>query len=82
MLNQLVHVSNINKNLISVSKFARNNNVFFEFNSNSYHVKKHDTKKMIVKGTREDGLYVFQNFPQPGVFSAHNTIVASFQSAY
>jgi len=31
----------------------------------------------------KDGLYVFQNFfPQPHVFTAHNTTIASFQSAY
>jgi len=29
MLNQLLYVPKINKNLISVSKFARDNNIFF-----------------------------------------------------
>lgn len=34
-LDSLMHVPNITKNLISVSKFAHDNNVFFEFYSNA-----------------------------------------------
>ena len=38
-LHDLLHVPNITKNLLSVSKFARDNNVFFEFHPHSCYVK-------------------------------------------
>jgi len=31
ILNNLLHVPDINKNLVSVSKFAKDNHVYFEF---------------------------------------------------
>jgi histone deacetylase 1/2 len=38
-LNNLLHVPSITKNLVSVSKFAKDNNVFFEFHPNTCYVK-------------------------------------------
>jgi len=61
-LNQLLHVPNITKNLISVSKFVKDNNVFFKFYSNYCFVKQQDTKRIILQGKLKDGLYVFPPF--------------------
>lgn len=38
-LSNLLHVPDISKNLISVSKFARDDNVYFQFHSNCCFVK-------------------------------------------
>ena len=38
-LNNLLYVPSITKNLVSVSKFSRDNSVFFEFHPYSYFVK-------------------------------------------
>ena len=43
-LNKLLHVPHINKNVLSVSRFAHDNVVFFEFHPHHYLVKRHDTK--------------------------------------
>jgi len=50
LLSNLLHVPNISKNLISVSKFAKDNHVYLEFHANYYYVKKQDTNKIILKG--------------------------------
>lgn len=60
-LNSLLHVLAITKNLMSVSKFAKDNNVFFEFHSNSCFVKDHTSKNIILSGTFNQGLYVFDS---------------------
>ena len=56
-----MHVSSIKKNLISVSKFSKDNNVFFEFYLNFCHVKSLDSKKIVLQGHIKDGLYVFDS---------------------
>jgi len=55
----LLHVPNISKNLISVSKFANDNHVYLEFHVNYCYVKKQDTNQIILKGFLKNGLYVF-----------------------
>jgi len=49
-LPNLLHVPNISKNLISVSKFVKDNHVYLEFHVNYFYVKKKDTNKIILKG--------------------------------
>lgn len=52
----------ITKNLISISKFAKDNAVFFEFHPDFCHVKSQATKEVLLQGTvRDDGLYCFTN---------------------
>lgn len=61
-LNNLLHVPHITKNLISVSRFARDNSVFFEFHADSCYVKSQDSKESLLQGTlRSDGLYCFND---------------------
>ncbi|KAL3634153.1 hypothetical protein CASFOL_021207 [Castilleja foliolosa] len=58
-LKDLLHVPGITKNLISVSKFALDNNVFFEFHPFFCLVKDQVTQTTLLKGTLKEGLYQF-----------------------
>ena len=60
-LKNLIHVPIINKNLVNVSKFAKDNHVFFEFHPEYCVVKSQVTKKIVLRGQLRDGLYVFDN---------------------
>jgi len=55
-LNQLLYVPRITKNLMSVSKFAKDNNVYFRLYDDSCYVKNYDTKEIILKGIIKDSL--------------------------
>ena len=48
VLKQLLHVPSISKNLLSVSKFAHDNNVFFEFHYNQCFVKDQVTRTILL----------------------------------
>lgn len=62
-LQNLLHVPRITKNLISVPKFANDNQVFFEFHPSHCYVKMQNTNKIVLEGkTDQDGLYQFNNF--------------------
>lgn len=59
-LNKLLHVLDITKNLLSVSQFAKDNTVFFEFHADYCVVKSQDTKEVLLRGSvGPDGLYTF-----------------------
>lgn len=58
-LKLLLHVPTITKNLLSVSKFAANNNVFFEFFLKCRCVKDQATNQVLMAGRLKDSLYVF-----------------------
>jgi hypothetical protein len=61
---------NISKNLLSVSKFAKDNNVFFEFHPHYCYVKTQDSKHILLEGTvGSDGLYKFKTF----IFNSTNS---------
>lgn len=60
-LKNVLCVPNIAKNLVSVSKLARDNNVFVEFYADSCLVKDISTGKVVMKGTLKDGLYELNN---------------------
>uniref|UniRef100_A0A803NRX0 Retrovirus-related Pol polyprotein from transposon TNT 1-94-like beta-barrel domain-containing protein n=1 Tax=Cannabis sativa TaxID=3483 RepID=A0A803NRX0_CANSA len=61
ILNNLLHVPALTKNLRSVSKFARDNNVLFEFHSDVCFVKDHVHHKVLLTGTYHNGLYSFDS---------------------
>ncbi|MCH85303.1 retrovirus-related pol polyprotein from transposon TNT 1-94 [Trifolium medium] len=50
-LNDLLLVLDISKNLLSISKFAQDNNVIFEFHRYNCFVKSQDYKKILLEGT-------------------------------
>uniref|UniRef100_A0A803Q551 Retrovirus-related Pol polyprotein from transposon TNT 1-94-like beta-barrel domain-containing protein n=1 Tax=Cannabis sativa TaxID=3483 RepID=A0A803Q551_CANSA len=62
-LNNLLYVPLITKNLMSVSQFATDNNVSFEFFLNSCYVKDLATKKILLVGRLDNGLYKFDSLP-------------------
>ena len=53
-----MHVPQIKKNLVIVSKFAKDNNVFLEFHPNYCLIKSQDTKEILLQGCIKDGLYM------------------------
>jgi hypothetical protein len=63
-LKELLHVPAITKNLLPVSKFGADNDVFFEFHALDCYVKSQVDKQVILKGSLgADGLYSFHHQP-------------------
>ena len=61
-LNKLLHVPSILKKLLSVSQFAKDNFVLFEFHPHLCLVKSQETNKVLFQGVvGADGLYSFHN---------------------
>ncbi|KAG8489617.1 hypothetical protein CXB51_017591 [Gossypium anomalum] len=87
--NKVLHLSNvlcvpsIRKNLMSVSQFASDNNVFFEFHPLYCVIKDAQTHEVLMRGRVRDGLYQFtvdkSVHPAP-VPSVHNAEVLSSSS--
>lgn len=79
-LNNMLLVPSITKNLVSVSKFTKDNHVFFEFHSDYCCVKSQGSKEVLLEGTvREDGFYCFKDFHPQHVsssksFSSHTPV--------
>ncbi|GAU47127.1 hypothetical protein TSUD_247490 [Trifolium subterraneum] len=94
ILNNLLHVPSITKNLISVSQFAKDNAVYFEFHPNYCLVKSQATNKVLLQGNvRTDGLYSFSHISiapaksssllssfKPYVFNVHSSSTVSNSS--
>ncbi|KAL4360960.1 hypothetical protein GQ457_04G026310 [Hibiscus cannabinus] len=59
LLTDLLHVPTITKNLLSVSKFARDNAVFFEFHAKNCLVCDEATGVVLLQGREDGGLYKF-----------------------
>jgi len=49
-LKDILHVPQAAKNLVSVNRLAKDNNVFFEFHPEFFCIKDRDTKSTIHKG--------------------------------
>ncbi|XP_031260691.1 uncharacterized protein LOC116118873 [Pistacia vera] len=56
-LKNILCVPKITKNLLSISKFTRDNNVVVEFDANSCVIKDKSTKAMLLQGGLKEGLY-------------------------
>ncbi|GAU34785.1 hypothetical protein TSUD_205890 [Trifolium subterraneum] len=94
ILNNLLHVPSITKNLISVSQFAKDNAVYFEFHPNYCLVKSQATNKVLLQGNvGTDGLYSFSHISiapaksssllssfKPSVFNVHSSSTVSNSS--
>uniref|UniRef100_A0A803PR45 Retrovirus-related Pol polyprotein from transposon TNT 1-94 n=1 Tax=Cannabis sativa TaxID=3483 RepID=A0A803PR45_CANSA len=65
LLNDVLHVPKIAKNLISISKLTADNKVFVEFFSDVCFVKDMETKMVVLRGRLKDGLYQLQGATKP-----------------
>ncbi|GMI71298.1 hypothetical protein HRI_000799100 [Hibiscus trionum] len=66
IIDHLLHVPAITRNLLSVSKFATDNAVFFEFHPNYSVIKDELTGNVLLQGSRRNGLYEFtSSLPPP-----------------
>ncbi|GMI85114.1 hypothetical protein HRI_002180700 [Hibiscus trionum] len=61
LINVLLHVPAITKNLLSVSKLARDNNIYFEFHATTCLVRDEDTGVVLLQGAVNEGLYQFNS---------------------
>ncbi|KAL4352179.1 hypothetical protein GQ457_06G008700 [Hibiscus cannabinus] len=57
VLNNLLHIPSVKKNLLSVSKFTKDNNVSVEFFPNPCVVKDLQTQQVMLQGVENNGLY-------------------------
>lgn len=61
-LHNLLHVPSITKNVLSVSQFATNNFLFYQFHLDVCCIKSQGTNKVLLQGfVGADGLYSFHN---------------------
>src|SRR4051812_25158106 len=56
-LNKILHVPQTAKNLVSVHRFTRDNNVFIEFHPYFFCIKDTHTRRTLLKGRCIGGLY-------------------------
>ena len=62
ILDNVLYVPQANKNLVSVHKLARDNDAFFEFHPSYFLIKDRTTKKVLLRGWCEGGLYPLKSF--------------------
>lgn len=77
LLHDLLIVSDMHKNLVPVSKFAQDNNVYFEFYPRCCYVKDLVSHKVLIQGTETGGLYKFLPTSSVLVFNTIHTVVDS-----
>ncbi|KAG8483232.1 hypothetical protein CXB51_022211 [Gossypium anomalum] len=83
-LSNVLCVPSIRKNLLSVSQFARDNNVFFEFHPSYCVIKDIQTGETLLRGRVRDGLYQFSvdsQLSSPRVSTAHNVDLQASSSS-
>ena len=78
-LKRVLHAPHLATNLVSVAHFCADNNTFVEFHPRFFLVKEQITKKVLLKGHLERGLYKFPtNFSSTtGMFSSLNNFSSS-----
>ncbi|KAL4318242.1 hypothetical protein GQ457_18G024980 [Hibiscus cannabinus] len=67
VLSDLMHVPQITKNLISVSKLARDNHVFLEFHAYKCVVRDEDTGAILLEERESEGIYKFDSIADHSV---------------
>lgn len=56
-LNKILHVPQGNKSLVSIHRLADDNNVFLEFHPKHFFIKEQGTRRTLLEGRCEGGLY-------------------------
>lgn len=77
ILKNVIHSPLISRNLVSVSQLAAQNNLYVEFDSNSFSVKEKITKKELLQGKIKDGLYQIEPMAAVSAVSPQINIVQS-----
>ncbi|WVZ68985.1 hypothetical protein U9M48_017854 [Paspalum notatum var. saurae] len=70
LLNNILYVPEAQKSLVSVHKLTSYNNAFLEFHPNHFFVKDQSTKKVLLRGRCEGGLYPLKLTLDKHVFGA------------
>jgi histone deacetylase 1/2 len=68
-LTNVLHVLSVTRNLLSVRKITRDNNVFVEFHPSDVFVKDRETRDVLLSGHSYHGLYELDVLPAYQVFS-------------
>lgn len=63
VLNNVLYVPQANKGLVSMHKFAFDNDAFFEFHPHYFLIKDQTTKKVLLQGRCEGDLYPLKSSP-------------------
>lgn len=64
VLNEVLCVPAIKKNLLSIRRFTRDNDCYFEMDFNGFCVKDNKTGKVLLTGSSYDDLYYIHTSPQ------------------
>lgn len=76
-INNILHVPQTNRNLLSVQKLAYDNNVYLEFYPNFFAIKDRTTKALLFKGKCQGGLYCFASSLAPHSNTAYASVKLS-----
>ncbi|KAH0679283.1 hypothetical protein KY284_020368 [Solanum tuberosum] len=71
-LKEVLVVPKINKNLLSVSKLAKDNCCTLEFDETNFVVKEKKTRTLLAKGTKRNELYALEDNNLYGLTAAHD----------
>jgi hypothetical protein len=66
-LNNVLHVPQVAKNLVSVHRFTKDNHTFMEFHPDFFLVKDQTTMKVLLCGRCRSGLYPLQHTSDPQI---------------
>ncbi|GAA0172967.1 hypothetical protein LIER_41432 [Lithospermum erythrorhizon] len=75
-LNDILHVPNSQKSLLSVQNFCQDNQTYFEFHPSHFLIKDQVTHRPLLSGTSDEGLYRLHpslGVKSPGAFSAQSS---------
>ncbi|KAL5834541.1 hypothetical protein ACOSQ4_014038 [Xanthoceras sorbifolium] len=72
-LKDVLHVPNITKNLLSISKFTKDNNACAEFYDNHFVVKDKVSRKVLLHGQLRNGLYQLE-ISYPPILKKYETL--------
>jgi hypothetical protein len=76
-LNHVLHIPQATKNLVSVHRLAKDNNVFLDFHPNLFLIKDRYTRSTILRGRCQKGLYPLPATP-PSIKNALGVNKPSF----
>ncbi|KAJ3699566.1 hypothetical protein LUZ61_003271 [Rhynchospora tenuis] len=77
VLNNVLCVPQLTKNLLSISQLLKDNNITVEFTPNCYFVKDQATQKVILRGSLCNGLYALDINPFTFQHQIHHTVLSS-----